>query len=352
MSRFFLKSLRAANIAVIFFTFAAYLAPYISPQTTWVFAVFGLFYPVLLFLNLLFFLFWLWRKKTYCLFSLGCIILGWTHLTGLMGFNFSQVKPAEPLTVLTYNTRRFTNLFPLRGDNSEEQTAFAERLREKIGTTEIFCLQEFHAYDVTVEKIKKLLNLPHFAKYDGRGTAIFSKYPIIKKGRVEFADTYNSAYWADIKIEEKTVRIYSVHLESVKISGDAAQLRKEGDLRTRETWSGIKSILRKYSHTTNARVNQTTVLNRHVADCPHPVIVCGDFNDTPVSYVYRQTANRLNDNFQTAGSGWGATYAGSIPMLRIDYIFTSPKSFTVYEHGILREKYSDHYPVYSQLRLK
>ena len=352
MSDFFFKILRSLNIAVIFVTFGAYLAPYISPQTTWFFAIFGLFYPVLLALNMLFFLFWLWRKKWYALYSLGCILLGWTHFTGLMGFNLAQPKPKEPLTIVSYNTRSLTRLFPRKKDNTTEQKAFKKRLDEKIGEVEILCLQEFLARKSTVSSLKKLFDFPYFEKYDGRGTAIFSKYPIVKKGKIEFEKTGNSCFWIDVKIDKSIVRVYSIHFESSRISGDAAVLKEDANLRDKKTWQGVRGILGKYSRSTNTRVDQMFTVKEHISNTPHPVIVCGDFNDTPVSYVYEQMSKGLCDNFKEAGRGWGATYNGSIPMLRIDYIFTEPENFTLYEHGILHEDYSDHYPVYSQLKLK
>ncbi len=352
MSDFFSKILRTLNIAVIFVTFGAYLAPYISPQTTWFFAIFGLFYPVLLGLNILFFLFWLWRKKWYCLYSLGCILLGWTHFTGLMGFNLSQTQPKEPLTIMSYNTHGLTSLFPRRKDKPKEQKAFKERLEKRIGKVEILCLQEFSAYKNTVKKLKMLLDLPYFEKYEGKGTAIFSKYPIINKGEIKFEKTGNSALWVDVRMNKEVVRIYSIHFESSKISGTAATLKEEANLRDKKTWQGIRNILGKYRRSTNTRVDQMSIVKKHISETTHPVIVCGDFNDTPVSYVYEKMSEGLCDNFKEAGRGWGATYNGSIPMLRIDYIFTEFENFTVYDHGILKEEYSDHYPVYSQLKLK
>jgi len=273
-------------------------------------------------------------------------------MIGLIGYNLSQAKPKEPLTVISYNTRSFRKLFLRKEDNSKEQIAFRKRLDKKVGTIEIMCVQEFSAYPRTLQKIKELFDLSHFVKYKGRGTAIFSKYPIIKSGEIKFQNTGNSCLWIDVIIERKKVRVYSVHLESSKISSDAEELKEVVDLRKKETWSGIKGILGKYSRSTNTRVDQMAIVKKHIAQTPHPVIVCGDFNDTPISYVYHNFAQGLCDNFKEAGRGWGATYAGGIPMLRIDYIFTPKNDFKVYEHGILHEKYSDHYPVYSQLKLK
>lgn len=353
MSEVLLKLLRFFNIVVIFATFFAYLSPFISPHVTWFFAVFGLFYPVLLTLNFLFFFFWLWRKKTYCLFSLGCILLGWTHISGLTGFNFSQEKPTEPITVVTFNVRNFRSLFWGRNDRSEQQKAFRDAVKEETGNVEIMCLQEFSATKRAIGGIKKLFDLPYFKRYKSRGTAIFSKYPIKDYGRIVFEDTGNSCLWADLEIEKQIVRVYSVHLESSKISDAASQLKKDANLRDKETWSGIRGILGRYRRSTNRRVEQITQIKTHIAETDYPVIVCGDFNDTPTSFVYRKISEDLCDNFKEAGRGWGATYAGSIPMLKIDYIFTPQKKFRVYEHGVLNDiDISDHYPVFSQLELR
>ena len=81
-----------------------------------------------------------------------------------------------------------------------------------------------------------------------------------------------------------------------------------------------------------------------LADCPYPLIMCGDFNDTPLSYAYKKISNDLKDAFVYAGYGLGNTYSGNLPPVRIDFILHSP-SFNSHEfkvHGILL---SDHYPV-------
>jgi len=79
-------------------------------------------------------------------------------------------------------------------------------------------------------------------------------------------------------------------------------------------------------------------------------LLAGDFNDTPSSFVHAEVSELLEDSFTKKGSGLGITYAGKLPLLRIDYIFGS-KEFEVLEfetHSILR---SDHYPITANLFL-
>ncbi|MPN35093.1 hypothetical protein SDC9_182588 [bioreactor metagenome] len=79
-----------------------------------------------------------------------------------------------------------------------------------------------------------------------------------------------------------------------------------------------------------------------------PAIVCGDFNDTPMSYTYKNLAFHKRDSFRQAGKGFSATYSLMWPLLRIDYILY-PAPYCSLSHKTPRIEYSDHYPVVSEL---
>ena len=98
------------------------------------------------------------------------------------------------------------------------------------------------------------------------------------------------------------------------------------------------------------RAKQAEILTNHIASSPYPVIVCGDFNDIPVSYTYRTLSQNLNDAFEKRGFGFGTTYSGNIPALKIDYILTA-KRIKIFNCTILKVPYSDHYPMVSELGL-
>jgi endonuclease/exonuclease/phosphatase family metal-dependent hydrolase len=98
------------------------------------------------------------------------------------------------------------------------------------------------------------------------------------------------------------------------------------------------------------RAEQVNIVLEHIEKSPFISIVCGDFNDTPMSYTYHMLSKGRKDTFKEAGEGFSGTYSFLWPLLRIDYILV-PEAYTVYEHITFKEKYSDHYPVISSISI-
>ncbi len=335
---------------IILATFVAYLAPFISPERIWFISLFGTAYPWFLFGNILMIGVWIFLKKKYFLFSLACIIMGWNHLNGFVGVRISSTKPdAHSINVMTYNAQKFPYLkagFRII-DESKSKEVF--QFMQTKGSPDILCLQEVD--DFHVNPIKAHFGFKDHYKIKYSATAIFSKYPILEKGRVNFEINVNSCLWVDLKIQGQTIRVYSLHLQSNSVSNVTEKVMAEGQFKEKETWSDIRTVLRKFKHTSKIRAQQAKTIAAHITSSPHPVIVCGDFNETPQSYAYRLITENVNDSFKEKGSGFGTTYAGSIPTLRIDYIL-SDKKFKIINNHVLKKSYSDHYPVISTFSLK
>ncbi len=333
------------NVLVIFAMFFAYLSPFINPRQFWQFSFFGLIYPWLLLGNIIMVSFWGVRKKKYLFLSLICIISGWGHVTSFVGLNFfEQIKAEKLITIGTYNVK---NLVKVRiGKKGSETRILQENdfidFLKKGEELQILCTQETSKFNSKF--FKERFNFPFVHSYNPSGTFIFSKYPIVNSGGINFGTLTNSCSWADLIVNEKKIRVYSIHFQSNQVSDIADKVRHEGDLTKKETLKDIKGMMRKFKYYANLRAEQAQKVKNHIAECPHPVIVCGDFNDTPQSYTYNLLSENLNDSFKTKGVGFGTTYAGSIPALRIDYILTHEK-IKVQSHKILKENYSDHFPV-------
>jgi len=166
----------------------------------------------------------------------------------------------------------------------------------------------------------------------------------VEKGVLEFGSKINSCLWADIVIRPKdTVRVYSAHLESTRLSASSYELLAEDPSMTRP-FSGIRDLVLKYPRYAGKRADQAIRVKAHISQSPYPVILCGDMNEPPTSYTYQVLQEYMTDAFIENGAGFGNTWKGKIPMLRIDYIFAS-KELTNTSYTCIPSDLSDHYPV-------
>ena len=343
--------LRWLNIFIILLSFLSYLSPYVNPETFWQFSLFGIAYPWLLLANLGFLLTWIVLKKKYFLFSLACIIMGWSHFTNFVGLSLSSTTTTNTsFKVMSFNA---SYLFYTKTNGSKRKKLKEERQKrffdffEKETKIDILCGQEFTKYDEAL--LKKAFQLKY--AYHFKGTSIYSRYPIKDKGKIDFPKSLNSCVWADVQIGKQRIRVYSLHLQSNKVSSDATKVLKLEGLQQKETLSDIGGMLKKIKKAALKRPRQARLIVQSMEQCPYPIILCGDFNDTPQSYSYRILTKNLQDAFHKKKFGLGTTYAGSIPALRIDYILAD-QQFEILDHEIIKKDFSDHYPIISNIAFK
>jgi endonuclease/exonuclease/phosphatase family metal-dependent hydrolase len=299
-------------------------------------------------LNLLFVFYWLityWKKSWL---SIACLILGANYIA--LSLSFSPEKKVEEydLSIASYNMNyglaaynRKTKKF-----NQEQNTAFGRFLKMELNP-DILCAQEFNKR--TKEFVGK--HYPFTHQYKNTGTAILSRYPIINKGKIDFGTITNSCVWADIAVNEDTIRVYSLHLQSNNISRDADQMVEDAESHQKLDLVPIKAILGKYKRYVGIRAEQTQILLGHASNSPYPVILAGDLNDPPVSYTHRLLTKNRQDAFSKKGSGLGVTYGGNVPLLRIDNIILD-EAFEVLSFRTIKKPFSDHYPVISQVNIE
>jgi endonuclease/exonuclease/phosphatase family metal-dependent hydrolase len=103
----------------------------------------------------------------------------------------------------------------------------------------------------------------------------------------------------------------------------------------------ILTIIKKLKVAYIKRADQSRRIIAHMNASPYPSVICGDFNDTPLSYTYNQFDRFLVDVFRNSSWGVGRTYIGKLPAGRIDYIFHTPNLSSA-EFKIQKEKLSDH----------
>jgi exonuclease III len=184
------------------------------------------------------------------------------------------------------------------------------------------------------------------------GIITFSRFPIIRKGEIIHPGSSSLSIFSDIIIDKDTFRIFNNQLQSFRLKkmerSFIGEITSPGST---ETLDEVKSLSVSLKKGFVRRSLQAQSLQAQISHSPYPVIVAGDFNDTPVSYSYRKIRKGLNDAFVNSGYGAGFTYKGNYPANRIDYIlFDNALESKYFE--ILKVKYSDHYPVAAYFRKK
>lgn len=356
------KILLWANFFSILLLFLSYAAVSFSPEKVGYLVLLGLAYPVILLVNIIFIIVWMFRRRRFVILSLFAILLGFNFLTDFFNFSLgNEVSETEDsrLEIMTYNVHLF-GLYD-ETDNEKKRNQIFDVLKGE--APDILCFQEFfHSdqkyYFTTRDSLIRFLPTKYYhERYtharNGRnyfGVALFSKYPIINKGYIPFeSDVNNFCIYADIKYNGDTIRVYNAHLQSIRFKPeDYAFVEDNKNQEKIET--GVKRIAVRLKKAFEKRQEQVEKIVASIKMSKYPVVLCGDFNDPPVSYTYNILSEYLKDSFTEAGSGIGNTYNGAFPSFRIDYVMHS-EEFKTLDYRTVHENLSDHFPVVVGLTL-
>jgi len=331
------KIIFVINSLVAFLLLISYILPYIPPKSFATLSVLSLGVPLLILLNSLFFIYWLLRVKKQLLLSLVVLMLGWNYINSMYKFSAStDIKDDNNFSVMSYNVRLFNRFDWLpKKKVKEEILAFIQKERP-----DILCLQEYRTGDP--------IDLEGYNNFNARptqgikpGQTIFSKFPIINSGSLEFPNTYNNAIFVDIVRRQDTIRVYTFHLQSSGIETDVEKLKQETS----------SHLFKQVGSTFKAQQDQVDLFLAHKAKTKYKTIITGDFNNTAYSYIYRKViGDEFKDTFEEAGNGFGRTYDFKFFPMRIDFILAD-KAFTVNGFKTYDVLLSDHYPIKTTLTL-
>ena len=329
-------------------------------------------------LLVLFIVFWLFVKRGWSLISLIAIIITVKPFSHIIPFRsssqFDVMAKAEDIRVMSWNVAQFDLLYyKKKPEKRDDMMALINKYKPDIA-----CFQEMVAADTLVNlnnsyyrrysffsvfEYAEKLNFPqYFFSYDFRndflnhqhfGTIIFSRYPIINKQIITIPPyDYNSNFqYADIVKDGDTIRVFNIHLQSLKFTDGNRAFIDDPTLETKQDIKRSKSVIGKFKHGFLRRQAQVEKVKEEIDKSPYPVILCGDFNDVPNSYAYQTIGENLQNAFAEKGSGLGRTFTSIAPTLRIDNIFVSP-SFTVSQFVRLPVMLSDHFPIITDLGKK
>jgi len=326
------------NSLFAFALLISYLLPYLPPKTFPLLSVLSLGVPLLIISNLLFLVFWAIRFKKQFLLSLIVLLIGYNHVFSLFQFsgNTEEISP-ESLSLMSYNVRMF-NSYNWSKDK-KIPGKITDFVREK--DPDILLTQEHYIGGGNMFPDFPFNYIFLKDKNSEFGSAIFSKYPIIKKHSVGFPeDGNNNAIFIDIVKNNDTLRIFNVHFQSLNIKPEIKDLQ-EGD---------SKKLIGRIGYGFQLQQNQAEMLMKEVEKSPYKTLIIGDFNNTAFSYNYELIkGTRFNDAFLEAGTGFGKSFNLSYFPLRIDF-FMIDKAIEIESFEVFPVEYSDHFPIMSRIK--
>lgn len=339
---------------------AAKVASYIPPDNLAITIIFHLVFPILWVLNIIFFLIGVVRWRTYARWSFVALLLTSTLMAAHIQLYNSKPKSNQDIeksiSILSFNVRSFKAL----GANKQQWNRDSVLNYVHRQSPDILCLQEFVSYQTlnTTQDFSQALQLPHVAFYSYKFTkrkskyedliVLFSCYPIVRS-QPFYQDDKLYALRADVEINGQICSVYNVHLASNRFGNSEFQLFADANAKNKR--SKVKHLLQRLIRSGQSRARQVRTIQYDVENNDMPIVICGDFNDTPASYTYHTLSDDMNDAFREHGAGYGDSYNGPLPPMRIDYILSSGQAFEVIDYQCNRINISDHYPIHAKLKM-
>ena len=344
-----LLTLATAVVAVVLAL--TLLVPYVDPARVWFFPLLGLAAPAIYVAGFMLMLYWIirWRRWRAAMLAV-LVVLGLFKVPLFWRPEFRRDYGVESyernaFKVMTFNVRNFY------GEAGQSSVDDVVRLIGEVNP-DIVCLQEFNARLADKnEAFAELEERYESARFNRRQAAdaplaILSKYRIVRSGVVL---TPHTSVWADLLIGDDTVRVFNNHLHSTAIkASDSDYLTRHEFLADTAREDKFRSMADRFRGNSVRRAAQVDSIARVVGEVRTRRIVCGDFNDTPMSYVYRRMARELDDAFAECGSGYSHTFRGFYNTLRIDYVLSSA-GFATRSYEVVPAECSDHLPVVVRL---
>ncbi|MCD8304522.1 MAG: endonuclease/exonuclease/phosphatase family protein [Prevotellaceae bacterium] len=347
--RFLTGVFLSADIVSLLLLWACCLLTWVPPYFCPRLAVACLTFPIILLFNLLWLPFWLLFKPKYALVPLIGILLTGGFILDYFPLHRSPTQADADLTILSWNVMNFT--YKDIKERQEELFAYIDSV-----DADIICLQECAGGKIAADLKERLLE-QGYEHHETNGRTIYSRFPILSHDTLSAKTSLNNGVNVyELLRGEDTLVVMNTHLESNflstedKYDGKAAlksrdrnELKQEG----KRLWGKLANSQSNRGRQTDTL---TAALDTHFARAS--VIVCGDFNDTPISYACQQLSRRLENAYRNKGFGIGVSYNEHLFLFRIDHLFHSNDWQTLSARVDNSSLLSDHYPLIVKLRRK
>mgnify|MGYP000009122669 FL=1 len=332
-----------ANLIVgVGFLCCAY-SPLVSPVTHPVFACAGLFFPFFLLAMLGFVVVWLFHCRKLACLPLAFLLLGGGAVLTYTPFKDGEDEAdGEVMKFLTYNVMH------MQGDTEEEGYPLRRYIQES--DADMVCLQEYLWDEQKTKKVFPMYPYRRLLKAsNGNGMACLSRFPILSVKQISYVSGNNASFLLKLKMKEDTLSLVCNHLESNKLDAHDKEVY-EGLLKSpneQKVKSDSKYLLRKLADAVAIRGPQADSVAQVISrQSGKYLLVCGDFNDSPISYAHHTIGKGLIDAYREAGWGPGFSYNRNFLYFRIDHLFVN-KGFRVLKCRVDNSiSASDHYPLW------
>lgn len=352
-NKLFTRLLWWINLVFAGLILLANLTGKIAPASFSALAILGLVYPILVLIQIVFLIIWLLITNIRFLLPLLVLIISYSNIQLFVGMHCKQQPvSSQTINLFTYNVQGFSSGIVHPWDKALKQSVLTYAIHKK---SSIICMQEYKSSYQIPQNLKQFTRggTYYFKNYfggdhwRGNGLLLASRYPSVGHGFFNLKGGRIFAIYADLLIGKTTLRVFSIHLESIGLSSRDLKLlvtpvsEEAVDQKGLSQW---KKIYRKLTHTFVIHQRQIELLREQIKNSPYPVIIAGDFNDTPASYAYHQISKDLHDTFLDKACSMQSTYAGPLPFLRIDHVFV-PKPFSTLFYQRFKVNFSDHFPL-------
>ena len=359
LKKWTVQMVTGANVATVIVMLLVGFSDRINPADHPLVSTLGMAFPILLVINMAFLLFWLIFKWTRAWIPVVGYILAYVPISIYMPINASQSPPEGALKLVTYNVCcyggnfKYEQGFEKVRDYLIDEKADIVCLQEDNDTWRRYCFKNYEERGLTHNDTIVLCN--DATRFNCLG--IHTRFPIIRRERIDYPTASNNgsaAWW--LQVDKDTVIVVNNHFESCHLNQeDRAQYRQllKGEMARDSVRAESQLLMVKLAEANAKRSRQIVAVCEYVDQYlgRYPVIVCGDFNDNPISFSRHMMGKYLHDCFVETGRGIGLSYNQKAFSLRIDHIFCS-SDITPYECFVdSKMDASDHYPMVCWLKI-
>ena len=331
-------------LALMFGTLSVIICQYVSPVKSGFLSIISIASPIIYLLDVLVMFYWVVRWRLYMALAMAVmVLLGLFYLSRYYKVDFDRQYPAS------FNENAYTKIMTYNVHEGRKEEFF-EYIA--IQNPDILCVQEMTIGSNNWNTLTDTYQTTYKPNVAKGGNQILSKFKIIRSGDIGDLPR-RTATWADLSIRGDTIRVVSLHLQTTSIKPEDTHFIEEHEyLSDTARQDKLRSIVGRLIENNKKRAEQAQLVADFLKETKHKVILCGDFNDTPLSYTYRLLAKGLDDTFSEKAYGFAYTYNTQYRLLRIDNILVSPE-IDVYSYEVDNKiNLSDHYPVIARVKIK